>query len=766
MIPKFSNHRVMTDTSYLQRLSRWIFRIHHNDIFMRRIGSFLSVAAILSGVATYFVLTQSGNFEDKSGRVLPLIYLDLTLLLLLSVVIAKRLVELWMERRRGSAGSKLHVQIALLFAFVAITPGICVTVFSALFFDVGVKAWFSEPVRQALSESKFVAEAYLKEHSKAVALDGEAVRKQLASNIFALEELPEILSDKLTQLCEERGLDEALIFNSDRDVIARSLLTFTLDFEKVSETAYQEAERGEIAVVLGENEDRVRALLRIDEDTNLYLYVGKTIDPDVLRHVVQTRSAIVEYQRLDSQRLQLQITFIVFFSVIALLLLLASIWAGLTVANLFVRPISRLITAADEVSRGNLDVQVVSEGSLNNELGNLSVAFNRMISQLHDQRKDLIKASIQIDQRRQFMEAILSRISAGVISIEKDGCISLMNRRAHELLSYHKIPGSLEQKNETENLSQIAPEIYGILEDFESSGEEVFSRQVSLVRRGIVRSLQIVVVLDQSRRQGAGYIITFDDVTPLLVAQRKAAWSDVARKIAHEIKNPLTPIQLSAERLKRKYLKEIHTDPETFAECINTIIRQVAQIGKLVTEFSGFARMPEPVMRPENALDLAKQALFLQRQAHSSIHFDFKDSSEDFIVNCDANQIGQVLTNLFQNAINAVSLDEFIQRREQKNNSKETYIPTILVTLERNRNRCRIVIEDNGPGLPVENRERLTDPYYTTHKKGTGLGLAIVAKIVEDHRGTLELLDSDMGGAKVVVELPLLTLPKQGTQTK
>ncbi len=760
-----------TATSTLQRLASWILRIHHNDRLFRRIGSFLSVAAILSGIATYFVLTQSGNFEDKSGRVLPLIYLDLTLMLLLSVVIAKRLVELWMERRRGSAGSKLHVQIALLFAFVAITPGICVTVFSALFFDVGVKAWFAEPVRQALSESKFVAEAYLKEHAKAIALDGEAMRKQLAPSIFALEELPDILADKLTQLCDERGLDEALIFNSQREVIARSLLTFALDFEKVLETHYQEAERGEIPVFLGENEDRVRALLHIDEDSDLYLYVGKTIDPDVLKHVVQTRSAIVEYQRLDSQRLELQITFIVFFSVVALLLLLASIWAGLTVANLFVRPISRLITAAEEVSQGNLEVQVISEGSLNNELGDLSQAFNRMISQLYHQRKDLIKASIQIDQRRQFMEAILSRISAGVISIEMDGSITLMNRRAHELLSYKNNNSNStfsQHKKTSENLDQIAPEIYGILEEFKSSGEEVFSHQISLVRRGIARSLQIVVVLDQSRRQTVdkgrlsegGYIITFDDVTPLLVAQRQAAWSDVARKIAHEIKNPLTPIQLSAERLKRKYLKEIQTDPETFTVCIDTIIRQVAQIGKLVTEFSGFARMPEPVMRPENITDLVKQALFLQRQAHANIHFVFNAPSEEMIANCDAHQIGQVLTNLFQNAINAVSLDEFIQQKKNQEDINTPYTPKILVTLERKHGGVRIIIEDNGPGLPLENRERLTTPYFTTHEKGTGLGLAIVAKIVEDHRGTLEFLDGDLGGAKIVVELPLGKLTK------
>lgn len=751
-----------TDKSFFQGVAKWIFRIHHNDSIMRRIGSILSMAAILSGIATYYALTQSGDFYDKTGRVLPLIYLDLTLLLLLSVVIAKRLIELWTERRRGSAGSKLHVQIALLFALVAITPGICVTIFSALFFDVGVKAWFSEPVRQALNESELVAKAYLKEQSNSLALEAEAVRKKLVPDIYALEELPDLLSEKLTQLSQERGLDEALIFrsNMDRNVIARSLLTFTLEFEKVKSGVFQAAERGEIAADLSEDEDHVRALLRIDDDYDLYLYVGKAIDPEVLRHVIKTRSAILEYNQLDSQRLELQITFILFFSVVALLLLLASIWAGLTVANLFVRPISRLITAAEEVSRGNLDVRVISDGSLNNELGNLSDAFNRMISQLHDQRMDLIQANLQIDQRRQFMEAILSRISAGVMSVSKEGRISLMNQRASELLFASGEEGQ-KAMDSCGNLNEIAPEIFAILMELQSTGEEVLSRQLSLVRRGIVRSLQIIVVRDESGQKSEGYIVTFDDVTPFLVAQRKAAWSDVARKIAHEIKNPLTPIQLSAERLKRKYLKEIQTDPDTFAECINTIIRQVAQIGKLVTEFSGFARMPEPVMKPENINELIKQTLFLHSQAHRDILFDFQTTEDVCLINCDANQMSQVLTNLIQNAINAVSLDEFLQRRQEKLETFETFNPRISISLEHRRNRCRVVVEDNGPGLPLEGREKLLDPYYTTHKKGTGLGLAIVAKIVEDHRGTLELLDSELGGAKIVVELPLIKLDEQ-----
>jgi two-component system nitrogen regulation sensor histidine kinase NtrY len=467
-----------------------------------------------------------------------------------------------------------------------------------------------------------------------------------------------------------------------------------------------------------------------------------------------------EYQRLDAQRYGVQITFIVFFAVVALLLLLASIWAGLTVANLLVRPISRLITAAEEVSRGNLKIQVESDGSLNNELGNLSQAFNRMISQLYHQRQDLITANTQIDQRRQFMEAILSRITAGVICTEKNGRITLMNRRACELLGYKK--RGTNGSEIKDNLAVLAPEIFKVIEAFNLTGEEALIRQVDLVRKDLTRILQVVVVLDQSRRQKTGYIITFDDVTPLLIAQRKAAWSDVARKIAHEIKNPLTPIQLSAERLKRKYLNEIHSTPEVFTSCIDTIIRQVAQIGKLVTEFSDFARMPEPLMRPENSGDLVKQSIFLQQAAHPDISFGFHESQKDILINCDASQIGQVLTNLLQNAINALTLDEFVQRKKFQDTSGQkqpeetpTFIPTIMVTTEKTQGKFRLIIEDNGPGLPIEGREQLIVPYYTTHKKGTGLGLAIVAKIVEDHSGTLKLLDSELGGAKMVIELPI-----------
>lgn len=754
-----------------QWLSRYGLQFIHNDRLIRTIGAFLSLFSILSGIATYLVLTSPGNFADKSGRILPLIYLDLILMLLLGVIIVKKLVELWVERRRGAAGSRLHIQIAALFAFVTTTPGICVTVFSALFFDQGVKTWFSEPVRHALEESHNVAEAYVTEHSHLIVQDAMQIRDNLAPHIHALQEMPDVLSSYLTEWSEAKKLDEALVFDGYGNVIARSALTFTLNFETVLrvetdlQNAFEKAKSGEVVVVSSKKKDRVRVLVKIDETADLYLYVGTKIDAEVFKHVIQTQSGIQEYQRLDAQLSGLQITFIMLFGVVALLLLLASVWAGLTIANLFVKPISRLIVAAEEVSHGNLEVQVSTEGPLNNELGNLSQAFNRMIHQLKNQRHDLIKASSQIDQRRQFMEAVLSRITAGVISVDKQGAITLINLRARELLDFQE--ASTLSTPHAKNLIDVAPELYNLLSEFDQSTEEIFSRQITLFRQGKIQILQVVIVRDQSRRKRSGYILTFDDVTPLLMAQKKAAWSDVARKIAHEIKNPLTPIQLSAERLKRKYLKEIHSDPQTFQQCIDTIIRQVAQIGNLVAEFSGFARMPEPVLHSENIIELVKQSLFLQQQAHPTIQFNLQaaDGNEEkgLLVNCDANQMGQVLTNLLQNSINALTLESFTNRKKMQKNenlmNSPFSSPQINVTIKRIEAKCQIVIEDNGPGFPLEGRERLTEPYYTTHDRGTGLGLAIVAKIVDDHRGKLELGESSLGGAKVVIELPISIKP-------
>lgn len=718
-----------------------LYRIIHNEKLLRRVGFIVSCLALISGIATYFALTQSNSFADKTRHVLPLIYLDLTLMLILSIFIIHRVIALWVARKKGSAGSKLHIQIAALFGFVAIVPGILLTVFTALFFHMVIQAWFSEPVRQALTEAQAVAEVYLQEHSNAISHDAQELAWRLRPQMSLLAMDTELLEQEINQIVLERGLDEALVFDSQTRVLARGFLTFALEFEKVLYEHFEKAKLEQIIVTSNARGDRVRALVKIDDQTDTYLYIGKMIDPKVLNHVLETRSAINAYTRLDSQHSNIQLTFVVFFSLVAFLLLLVAVWVGLMTANRFVRPITRLIDAANQVGAGNLMVTVLAQGSMNNELGTLATAFNRMVQEIRHQRQDLMKANQQIDQRRQFTEAVLSRISAGVLRCNLQGQIDLMNARAQKLLLPHP--------HEDLHVRSVLPEIQEFLSIVAVDGE-VFQKQIRIIRHGQARVLRFSIVLDSSDE--AGYIMTFDDITPLLLAQKKATWADVARKIAHEIKNPLTPIQLSAERLRRKYRHEIQTDPEIFITCIDTIVRQVGQIGKLVSEFSKFARMPEPNVKKECLNDLCHQAISLQKQAYTNIHFTLSFSHDSIQVECDALQISQILTNALQNAINALTSDSSTDDQPSRP------FPQIAVCVDVKDGVGILTVEDNGPGFPVEERERLTEPYYTTHAKGSGLGLAIAAKIIDDHRWKMTLSDSDaLGGAKVMIEFPVIT---------
>lgn len=730
------------DLSHLHTFTSKFLAFFRYYKLSRKLNVALCVTAILSGIATYIVLTNSGSLGEKTQNIVFLVYLDLTLLLLLSVVITKRLVELWVERRRGLTGSKLHVHIVVLFALVSVTPAIFVAVFSALFFNVGVQAWFGEPVRAALTEARVVADAYLKEHQKAIIHDAQAIVMSLRPHVPSLIENRKLFDETLSSAADDRGLAEVLVFSGTHNVVARSYLTFALEFEKVSFDHFNKAKAGDVVPITNELGDRVRVLVRLDPITDTYLYLGKAVDKQVLHHLAQTQGAVAEYNRLELQRSGLQITFIAFFSVVALLLLLSAIWVGLTLANLLVRPITRLIKAAEEVSLGNLSIQV-EEDPLNNELDNLAIAFNKMTGQLFKQHQDLIEVNLQSDRRRQFTETVLAGVSAGVIGLDQDEKINLPNQRAAELLFLN-----LEQI-QGQSLRTIIPEFSILLDTVLMQSSRQINQQITITRKGISHTLQVCVVVEKSIMDDTikGYIITFDDITGLLQAQRKAAWSDVARKIAHEIKNPLTPIQLAAERLKRRYLKEITSDQQTFQSCIDTIIRQVGHIGNLVAEFSSFARMPEPAMKMENISELCNQTLFLQKQAHPGIDLTFKTNDSSLMFLCDAQQISQVITNLLQNSIDAVT--SFYQLDASQSIVKSSAI--VQLNLHKAVNEVIIEVEDNGPGFPVEGRERLTEPYYTTRAKGTGLGLAIVSKIVADHSGEMALRESSLGGARVTL---------------
>jgi two-component system nitrogen regulation sensor histidine kinase NtrY len=700
----------------------------------RKAAIVLAAAALASGIATYLALTGAPPFGPDPKAVLSLLNLDLVLLLLLGALIAKRLFEVWAERRRGLAGSRLQVRLVVLFSLIAVLPTIIVAAFSYLFFSFGVESWFSDKVKTAISESVKVAEAYLREHQQAIKADILAMANDLNRDAVALELDPERLSQIVSAQAALRGLTEAMIFDSQGHVLAQSSLSFTLGLEPVPEEAIEIANAGDVAIMTNDNDDRVRALVRLDQfGKGVYLYVARYIEPRVIAHMEETQRAAAQYRRMEGQRSGFQITFALIFMMVALLFLVAAVVVGIHFATQIAVPISRLVTAAERVSGGDLTARV-PEGEKDDELASLVRAFNRMTHQIETQQRELKEANRQLDDRRRFTETVLAGVSAGVIGLDPSGRINLPNRSASALLGV-----DLEQAI-GRDLAAVAPEMAGLLEAAERRPDRLAQSQVQVVRGTSTRTLLVRIAAEADGHDG-GFVVTFDDITELLSAQRKAAWADIARRIAHEIKNPLTPIQLSAERLRRKYLREIKKDPETFAVCTDTIIRHVGDIGRMIDEFSAFARMPAAVLRPDDLVEIVRRAVILQKTAHPEIAFETVLPAHAVMVSCDARLVSQAIVNIVKNGIEA------IQARIAEQGADPP--PFLRVSLVETGEEAAVVVEDNGKGLPQQGRERLTEPYVTTRAKGTGLGLAIVKKIMEDHEGELVLEDREPIGARV-----------------
>ena len=708
----------------------------------RKIVIVLAAAAAASGIATYLALTGAppfgaahgvAPFGSHPGVVLSLLYLDLALLLILAAVVAERLFEVWARQRRGLAGSRLQVRLVGLFGLIAVLPTIIVAVFSYLFFSFGVESWFSDKVRTAISESVAVADAYVVEHQQAIRADALAMAADLDRYATTFQTNPQYLAPALTAQAAVRGLTEAAVLDRRGAMLARTGLAFALGFEDISKNDLDRARQGEAVVMTDDKQERVRALVRLDQFSDLYLYVGRFIEPKVLAHRDETRLAAAQYQQLEGRRSQLQITFAVIYIIVAMLFLAAAIAIGIHFAAQLADPISRLVGAAEQVRAGDLSARV-PEGEKDDELVSLSRAFNRMTYRIQSQQQELIEANRQLDERRRFTETVLTGVSAGVIGLDHAGRVHLPNRSASALLGIDldRLIG--------EDLASVAPEMAGLLEEAARYPDRLAQSQVQIAGNKSMRTLLVRIAAERDAGEVSGFVVTFDDITELLSAQRKAAWADIARRIAHEIKNPLTPIQLSAERLRRKYLKDIKKDPETFQICTDTIIRHVEDIGRMVDEFSAFARMPAPALKPEDLTRIVEQAVFLERTAHPKIAFGVRFATRPVPLRCDARLVGQAVINLIKNGI------ESIEARILDSGANPPGQITVAVEVAP---QVAVTVEDNGKGLPQNGRERLTEPYVTTRVKGTGLGLAIVKKIMEDHRGELILTDREQGGARV-----------------
>jgi two-component system nitrogen regulation sensor histidine kinase NtrY len=686
---------------------------------VKRFGAILlTIVSGISSLVTFIILTQNDYaLQRESKTAAALIMFNFVLVLALGTVVTRQLIEIWRSR-----SSRLHARLVLLFTCITAIPTILVATFSITFFQMGIQNWFNKQVGVALEESVKVAESYLAEHKQIIRADAILMANDLNREAFTLSQNPALFNRMVPVIAGIRKVPEAIVFHAGRPskILARTNFSYALEFALTDITPEERAraDKGEVIILTDEQEDRVRAFVRLENFVDTYLLIGRYVDSNIISHMENTRGSVNQYRRLKANIGAIQLQFLLLYLVVALVLILIALWIGLTFASTLVRPIAYLARATERLKHGDFTARVQTFSTPRDEIGTLSVAFNEMAGQLQHQRNQLIESNEQIDARRRFSEAVLAGVSAGVVALNQEKIVDLSNRSARQLL------GLKREALEGLPLEEVLPEFLPLVLEAEKFPEKEFRREVTLQRETRKLTLLVRVVMEQ------GYIITFDDITELQKAQRTAAWSDVARRIAHEIKNPLTPIQLAAERLKRKYLKEIITEPETFVRYTDTIMRHVGDIGRMVEEFVQFARMPAPNFQPHNLTTLIEDAVFTQGYATPNITLSFTPPPQPVMIVCDHGQITQVLTNLLKNA------SESIETRLKTN--AET-APTIALSLTQEPQQITLAIRDNGLGFPPDLMDTLTEPYVTTRPKGAGLGLAIVKKVLDDHNARLVL---------------------------
>jgi two-component system nitrogen regulation sensor histidine kinase NtrY len=691
----------------------------------RILGPLTVAAALLSALATFLVLAGLTPIAPTHEIVVTLLATNAATVAALLAVIAREAISLWMARRRGRAAARLQIRIVSLFSIVAALPAVLVAVVASITLDRGLDRWFSERTRVIVETSIWVGQAYVREHAGGIRSEVLAMAQDMTrlQPVFAADR--ERFRQILTGQATVRGLPVAMLIKGDLSVVERANIQIGREILIPPNLPLKEATEEQPLIQIIGNNDIVAAVepLRGYDDT--YLFVARPIDSRVIDFLQKTQASIDEFRLLEERRFGVQVAFALMYVVIALIVLLSAVWLGLSFANTLVAPIRRLISAANLVGAGNLYVQVPvrrSEG----DLASLGETFNKMTQELRNQRDDLISARDLIDQRRRFTEAVLAGVSAGVFGLDAEGCITIINRSAESLLNLDA------DEAVGKPLAEVVPELGPLLRDVRAGFSRLVQGQVTLARKGRERTLLVRITGEQSADPNRGYIVTLDDITDLVTAQRTSAWADVARRIAHEIKNPLTPIQLSAERLKRKYGKVITTDRDVFEQCTDTIIRQVGDIGRMVDEFASFARMPKPTLGEHDAVDMVRQAVFLMQMGNPDIAFETHLPDGPVMARFDRRQLSQAVTNIVKNATEAIAAAP----------PDPADPPRIAVTLTRDGGDVLVDIVDNGIGLPSENRQRLLEPYVTTREKGTGLGLAIVGKILEDHGGGIELADA------------------------
>ncbi|OJU24405.1 MAG: PAS domain-containing sensor histidine kinase [Nitrobacter sp. 62-13] len=681
--------------------------------------------ALLSAFLTFVVLVGLTPIEPTHRVVVTFLLIDAGAILLLVVIIAREVWQVVQARRRGRAAAKLHIQIVSLFSVIAVLPAVLVSVVANITIDRGLDRLFSGPTKEVIQNSLIVANAYLHEHAQLIRGDIIGMANDISNARPLYDQDRATFMQLLTSNAKARNLPGAMLIDKDGNALVSAQTGIERTYTTPNPDFLKDVGEDEPQIAVFPEANYVAAVIRLRAFDDKFLYVARLLDPHVVAQLKQTEASVAEYATIEARRLGIQVAFALMFAVIALTILMASVLLGLNFADRFVAPVRRLMNAANVVSTGDLNVQVPvlkSEG----DLARLGETFNKMTAELRTQRDELVSASGLIDSRRRFIEAVLSSASAGIIGVDGANTIGVLNRSAEKLI------GHSESETLGHPLSEVIPELNDLMRSAREGTQQLVQGQITINRDGNERNISVRVSAEQTGQSRDSYIVTLDDITELVTAQRTSAWGDVARRIAHEIKNPLTPIQLSAERIRRKFGKVITDDKPIFEQCTDTIVRQVEDIRRMVDEFSRFARMPKPVMEGEDVADTVRQAVFLMRVGHPEIDIEADIKHDPMRAQFDRRLISQALTNIIKNAAEAI----------------DAVPPEILgkgridVIAAQEGDDVVIDVIDNGIGLPKVARARLLEPYVTTREKGTGLGLAIVGRVLEDHGGKLELNDA------------------------
>ena len=696
--------------------------------------------------ATYLVLGPMDQ-GASSPSLRAILLADLVYIIVVAALVLGQVGRLVAARRARSAGSRLHLRLTAAFALIALIPTVTVAVFAGLTVNIGLEGWFSDRVRQVVGSSLAAAQAYEAEHREDLAQDAMALadflnRARRSTAFMTDGELRAVLSNGQSQI--QRGLREAYVIDGSSEIRARGERSYLFNFETPSSDQFIEAGENGMAIIEDWDNNEFRALIPLAAFVDRFLYISRDVDGDILSLLDETQETVRLYQQLENERGRVLFEFGLIYLGFALILILAAIWAGLWFAERLSRPVGRLTGAAQRVGAGDLDVQVPEDRG-DDEISMLGRYFNQMTRQLKAQRQTLLDNTRQIEERRRMFDSVLSSVTSGVVGLDPAGRVTFVNRSAERLLDWSGDEQSLA-------LAVAVPEFGPLFEELRQGPKEVTQDEIKVVRQNGQENLLVRMATRRAGDGGLeGYVVAFDDVTDLVSAQRMAAWGDVARRIAHEIKNPLTPIQLSAERIKRKFSPIVGDQSERLDAMTDVIVRQTNDLRRIVDEFSKFARMPEPDRQSADLTRLVRDVVMLQQNGQPDVVIRDDLPDMPLMAEFDATMISQALTNLIKNAGEAI---------ESYQKTGADVQPEIRVGLRADGPFARLTIADNGIGLP-EDRARLFEPYVTTRDEGTGLGLPIVKKIIEDHGGALGLQDapsfdgSDHVGAMAVIRLPL-----------